>query len=225
LPTLASKSTLLEESRIFLDAYARLGDPTAACQMLLDGLLLQHSRETRITIVAVLRKRLVSWNPPLWVLSDLVSFMREQPEMLRYALLLHIVRQDQLLYDFVQQVLVTRWQHDEHAIIRSDVQGFLDGAQITHPEVARWSHSTRERLSNAVLTTLRDCGLLSGKFQKQIVLPTVPVPVVSHLIHLLQAEGIHPTHVAKHADWHLWLKDAAQAQNDIQVALSQEQMV
>src|SRR5437868_5144899 len=74
VPTLAGKSSLLEESRLLLEAYARSGDAQTACKALVDGILPQRSRETRASIVKVLRMRLFRWHPPAWVLNDLVIF-------------------------------------------------------------------------------------------------------------------------------------------------------
>ena len=183
----------------------------------MNGGLLQRSRATRATIVRIVQLRLTRWNPPAWVLDDLISFAQDGRQAeLQAALLLHTVRQDHLLYDFIQHSVVPRWFAGERELIRADVQRFLDSAQSIHPEVAGWSHSTREKLSRNALTTLRDFGLLQGTASKQIVEPIVPPSVVQHLIRLLQAEGIPPEQVAYHSDWQLWLWDAARAQKAIE---------
>ncbi len=72
---------------------------------------------------------------------------------------------------------------------------------------------------------LRDCKLLKGEVNKYIILPTVPTLIAHHLIHLLQAEGIAPEHLAQHPDWQLWLWDITQAQKAIDSYVKQEYMV
>jgi hypothetical protein len=224
LPTLASKSSLLEETRLFLAMYAQTGDIKLASQMLIDTALPQRSRQTRITIVQILRKRFVQWNPPLWVLDELVVFAQDQnADTFRIAMLLHLARQDRLLYDFVQQVIVPSWQLNAYKISPSDVQGFLDEVQEEHLEIARWSYTTRERLSQSVLTVLRNCRLLKGEAHKAIVAPTVPQQVVRHLMHLLVAEGIPREKLASHPDWQMFLWDSAQAQKALDMVTTQEQ--
>ena len=213
---LASKTSLIEESRQFLHVYALLGDIEAARQALVNGGLQQRSRATRATIVEILQIRLTRWHPPAWVLDDLITFAQDGHQAeLRAALLLHTARQDNLLYDFIQQGVVPRWFAGERELIRADIQRFLDSAQSVHPEIEGWSHSTREKLSSNVLTTLRDFGLLQGTASKQIVEPIVPAAVVQHLVRLLQEEGIPQEQLASHPDWQLWLWDAAQAQKAI----------
>lgn len=223
--TLSSKSSLLEEARMFLTTYAQLGDTTEASKELVDTVLPQRSRETRTTIVGILRMRLVRWNPPTWVLEDLVSFAYDSnPDTLRVALLLHTARQDRVLYDFTQEVIVPRWYSRNYKIMRSDVQGFLDKAQEDHPEILKWSFATREKLSRNALTVLRDGKLLKGEAQKHIVSPHVPTQVARHLVRLLLAEGIAEEDVAQHPDWGLWLWDEEQARKAIAMVTTQEQV-
>ncbi len=225
LPTLASKTSLIEETRLFLLTYARLRDIEATRQALVNGGLPQRSRATRATIVKIEQIRLTRWHPPIWVLEDLVTFAQDGHQAeLQAALLLHTARQDNLLYDFIQQVVVLHWFAGERELIRADVQRFLDEVPSMHPEVTGWSHSTREKLSRNVLTTLRDFGLLQGTATKQIVEPIVPPVVVQHLIRLLQEEGVPPEHLAQHPDWQLWLWDAERAQQVIATYLLQERV-
>jgi hypothetical protein len=223
---LASKTSLIEETRQFLFAYARLRDMEATRQALVNGGLPQRSRATRVTIVEIVKIRLTRWRPPAWVLDDLITFAQDGHQAeLQAALLLHTARQDNLLYDIVQQVVVPHWFAGEREIIRADVQRFLDEVQSMHPEVTGWSHSTREKLSGNALTTLRDFGLLHGKASKQIVEPIVPPAVVLHLIRLLQAEGVPSEQIAGHPDWQLWLWDEAHAQKAIDMLQLQEHVV
>ncbi|HSH83341.1 MAG TPA: BrxA family protein [Herpetosiphonaceae bacterium] len=208
LPTNASKNGLVDETRQFLLAYAHLRNMSETRRALVDGELPQRSRATRETIVKVIQKRLVRWNTPPWVFDELTSFAQSpEPAALKVALLLHAARQDRVLYDLVQQVIVPWWRAGETQIIRADVQRFLDRAAADHPEVESWSWETREKLAGNLLTILRDYGLLSGAARKQIVEPIVPLPVAYHLARLLVEEGVPYAELARHPDWRLWLWD------------------
>jgi hypothetical protein len=209
----ASKAGLLDETRQFLRTYAQLNDIAATRQALLDGGLSQRSRVTRQVIFETIRRRLVRWNPPRWVLDDLAAFAAEPaPDNLRAALLLHVCRQDTLLYEIVQEVILPAWREGTWQVTRVDVQRYLDEAQEHHPEIEGWSHETREKLAGNILSILRDYGLLKGTARKQIVAPIVPLPVVTHLVHLLQAEGVPEADVSSHTDWQIWLWDSSQVQ-------------
>jgi BrxA len=223
LPTSASKTGLVEETRLFLLSLDRLQAIGAARQALVDGALPQRSRETRETIVGIIQQRFIRWSPPGWVYRDLIAFAQDtdQPS-LQAALLLHVVRQDVLLYDFVQQNVTLRWQRGDHTLIRADVQRFLDQALPEHPEIDGWSRVTREKLAGNILSILRDYGLLRGREQKQIVEPLVPTVLVDHLIRLLREEGVDADALADHPDWRIWLWTSQRACQALKVAASQE---
>lgn len=226
LPSLASKTGLLDETRQFLQTYRRLGDLADTRRSLIDGELRQRARETRVTIVKVIQQRLLRWSPPDWVLADLAAFAEDSSQpSLPAALLLHVVRQDVLMYDFVQQVVVPRWQDGERILIRADVQRFLDRAQPNHPEIDGWSHATREKLAGNVLSTLRDYGLLKGTARKEIVEPIVPDTVAEHVVRLLRAEGAGEDTLAAHPDWRVWLWDTQQARSLMRGLASREAVV
>src|SRR2546427_320897 len=130
---LASKTSLLEETRQFLQTFARLGSMEATRQALINGGLPQRSRATRQTILEIVQIRVVHWNPPAWVLDDLIMFAQDGHQAeLKVALLLHSARQDNLLYDIIQQVVVPRWLEGENELIRSNIQHFLDTVQTSH---------------------------------------------------------------------------------------------
>ena len=205
-PTNASKAGLLDETRLFLVTYARLHDVDAAARELTDGALPQRSRETRQTIVQIIKARLTRWNPPDWVLLELAGFAdSHDTDTLKSALVLHAARQDALLYDVVLQVITPRWAEHVPEISRADVQRFLDAAEPVHPEIAGWSRETREKLAGNLLSILRDYGLLVGTATKRIVEPIVPAGVVAHLARLLLAEGLTAEELPRHPDWRLWL--------------------
>lgn len=216
VPTNSSKTGLFDETRQFLLVYAEIKDMDATARQLKDGGLPQRSRRTRCTIVEFVRRRVTRWQPPVWVLDDLVAFARDPtPEALRAALLLHACRQDALLYDLVQQIVVPRWQSGQAEIRSVDVQQFLDRAEPTHPEISRWTHETRNKLASNSLSILRDYGLLQGTAYKRIIEPVIPPAVVVHLVKLLAAEGIPAEELADHADWQLWLWNSTRAKQEI----------
>ncbi len=216
LPTNALRQALVGETRQFLLALGRTGDVAEACSAMMVGELSQRSFHSRNDIVKAIKMRLLAWNPPSWVLADLISFARDDEQTsVQAALLLHLARQDALLYDLVQQVIVPRWKSGERVVARGDVQRFLDQAEPEHPEIGRWSFATRHKLAGNSLTILRDYGLLRGaehsRTERQIVEPVVPSEVAHHLARLLRAEGVSGEQVPEHPDWRIWLWDRQRA--------------
>lgn len=226
LPTNASKTGLLDETRLFLQALDQYDSLDAARQDLINGRLPQRSRETRATIVKVIQYRLSRWSPPEWVYHDLIQFAQDSDEQVfQAALLLHVVRQDVLLYDFVQHDIVSRWERGDHLLIRADVQRFLDQSLGEHPEIDMWSRETREKLAGNTLSILRDYGLLRGRERKQIVEPLVPYAVVAHLMRLLREEGVEDDQIQNHPDWRIWLWNSRRARGALNALAEQDYSV
>lgn len=218
---------LLDETKQFLRQYDQsviqlpdLSMPERAedvRQALVDGGLVQRSRATRLTVAQRIMDRLIRWNPPAWVMMDLVE-MAQIPtdDALKAALLVHVCRQDRVLYAVAQQVILPKWRAGERLVRPTEVQAFFDGEMAAHPEIASWTHATRKRLASNTLSTLRDFGLLQGSNRKQIVEPVIPDVAASHVWRTLVAEGIAPQEIAHHPDWQLWLWTPEQAHQAIQ---------
>jgi Putative inner membrane protein (DUF1819) len=131
LPTAASKNGLISETRLFLQAYSASLSLQQARDDLINRLLPQRSRETRVVIARNIQARFTRWNPPAWVLDDLVSAGRQDDlSRLRALLLLHHARQETLLYDVVQQLVVPRWQGGQLQVSRDDALAFLSEAAV-----------------------------------------------------------------------------------------------
>ncbi|MCB0052275.1 MAG: DUF1819 family protein [Caldilinea sp.] len=202
---------LLAETQVFLEVYAAAkGTPAERAEAtrlaLVGGALAQRSRATRVTVTRRIMERLTRWEPPAWVLEDLIAAAR-QPKLdtLKALLLVHVCRQDVLLYAVAQGVVRARWLAGERSVEAVDVQRFFYTEQATHPEIEEWSHATRNRLASNTLSTLRDFGLLRGASRKEITPPIVPDDATAHVQRLLRAEGIAASEIPFHPDWSLWL--------------------
>jgi hypothetical protein len=204
LANLTASAGLFDETRTFLLSLGKTGDFGKTRHAMVEGGLPQRSRRSRVNIVILILQRLASWQPPQWVWDDLISFAGDN-HSLETALLLHLARQDKLVYDFIQSVVLKKWETGDINVEAADLQKFLDENQEDHPEVRKWTNATRERLSNTLLATLRDYGLLEGRTHKRIVEPLVPPQVINHLACLLREEGVAESDIPVHHDWRLWL--------------------
>lgn len=205
----SSKGALLDEAQIVLRelAHGKALDEVRAAT--LDGTLLpRHARETRNRVWDALHWRFFAWNPPRWVLADLVAAARGDVTDPRFVGLVyvHYARRDRLTLDFVAEDLWPRWQRKNRDVSRADVMDFL--AAHANAQWATWRESTRLKLAGNVLTALRDFGLLAGVQRKLLQRPVVPAEVVLHVCRLLSAEGMRGRGLLEACDWRLFLWDA-----------------
>jgi hypothetical protein len=204
----SSKGSLLPEAHVVFQALASgtsLEEVRAAC--LAGKLLRQSARETRHRIWELLHWRFFAWNPPGWVLEDLIEAARGDAasQWFNSLVYIHYARRDHLTFDFATDKLARVWKAGVREISRQDVTDFLvEGASGERP---KWRESTRIKLAGNVLSALRDFGLLTGVQRKRLQLPVVLPEAVLHLCHLLEAEGLRSRAVLDARDWQLFLWD------------------
>lgn len=202
---------ILGETRAFLLAYGRAAGSLQeraqrAASELISGGLSQRARSSRMSILQRINLRLIVWQPPEWVLDDLVVWARQDSlHDLQSALLLHTCRQDTLLYNIARRVLLPAWVKGGVALRSSDIRAFLAEEEAAHPEILAWSRATRARIATTSLSIFRDYGLLKGKLSMQVVEPIVSSAVSRHLARLLRAEGVADPEIVNHPDWQLFL--------------------
>lgn len=102
-----------------------------------------------------------------------------------------------LLWDFVVDVLHPRQERGQVEIPPDEGRKFLERAGAEHFPDGRWSPAIRERAGRAILTTLRDFGVLSGGTKKRLTplyLPTESFAFVAYVRHVLGQRGRRAMH-------------------------------
>jgi len=204
----SSKGSLLLEAHLVFRALASgtsLEEVRTAC--LAGKLLHQSARETRHRIWELLHWRFFAWNPPGWVLEDLIEAARGDVASPWFSGLvyIHYARRDHLTFDFVTDKLAGLWTAGVREIRRQDVIDFL--VESANGERPKWRESTRTKVAGNLLSALRDFGLLTGVQRKRLQLPVVSPEAVLHLCYLLEAEGFRGRAVLDARDWQLFLWD------------------
>ncbi len=214
----SSKGALVAESHAVFRALASgltIGEVRARC---LGGRLLrQPAQETRQRIWEALQWRFFEWNPPAWILQDLMDASQTDLTSPRFVgiVFLHSVRRDRLAFGFVTEKLWSLRRNGVRDVDRSDVMDFL--AENIDRQPAKWRESTRLKVAGNVLSALRDFGVLTGVRRKQLQRPVVSLEVALHLCRLLAAEGLRGRALLEARDWRLFLWDI----QDTSHALSQ----
>lgn len=215
-----SKGALLKEAHAVFRALTPHGSVEAIRRACLDGgLLRQGTRETRRRVWEALHWRYFTWGPPPWVLADLAQAASGDAADHRFVGLayLHYARRDRLTFDFVTDVLWTRWNRRAVDVRRDDVLDFLADYETRDTAVKKWRESTRRKLAGNVLSTLRDFGLFTGVQRKSLQRPVAAPEVVLHLCRLLDAEGLRGRPLLEARDWRLFLWEP----HDTSLALGQ----
>ena len=85
----------------------------------------------------------------------------------------------QLAFDVVVEVLAEKMAGMDPVLRRSDMVAFYEVQERIHPELAKVTPSSQQKIRSTLLNMLREAGLLAGQAGKGGVLGTVQRPLLS----------------------------------------------
>jgi len=142
-----------------------------------------------------------------WIIASLVEAYELGSHGAEFVslLYLHYALRDRLTHDFVTEVLWQKGYQPRPPVARNDVLDLLDAKTPEHPEIGRWTESSRVKLAGNMLSALRDFGVLEGIQKKFLVRPSLPLSTAKHLLRILVAEGKRGREVLEDFTWRLFM--------------------
>lgn len=203
-----SKGALLKEAFCLFKSMREMGLTTAELRenALRGQMFPRASYENRQRIWDSIHYRYftpgIAWIPA--ALGAATAAGANSPEFVSLTYLYFGLR-DRLTFDLVTRLIWEHWLARSVALSIADVLGFLERESDHNPAVSKWRPSTRTKLAQSILAALRDFGVLSGIYSKQIQRPVVSPEAVFHLLCVLLGEGHHGREVIEAPDWRLFL--------------------
>ena len=202
-----AKGALLTESGQVVAALARGMTVDQIRDSVLGGsLLAQRSVNSRKGVWDRIHYRYLTHRVD-WVFSALVEALEHGAHGLEFVslLYLHYALRDRLTYEFVTEVLWHKGYRSRPPVSRNEVLDLLDAKAPEHPEIERWTETSRVKLAGNMLSALRDFRLLEGIQKKFLVRPGLPLTTASHLLRILIAEGDRGCEVLQNTTWRLFM--------------------
>lgn len=116
----------------------------------------------------------------------------------------HSARADRLIYDTVVEILVPMRQEGLLDINTQEFQRHLSGWVEEGKTSGHWSASTVARISQGLLSTLRDFGVLQGASNKKIAPLFLPVEAFAYIAFYLTQQQSAGANVIELPDWKLY---------------------
>jgi hypothetical protein len=149
------------------------------------NLLGKTSRSRAEDILAIFRQRYLVEEPVARALATIVS-RQSNGNTLDRILYFHAVRADSLLHDVVIELLVPHWSRGIMEIdsleIESALRKWVEEGKTSGP----WGDSTVRRVTQGVLSTLRDFGVLQGAVKKRIAPAYLSVQAFAYIAFYLK---------------------------------------
>ncbi len=114
-----------------------------------------NSESARKRVLQEIRKRYNSVNNSVWVMYE-SSGLREKKILLFYT----VLKTYPLLADLVKDVIVLKWKSLKSDLTVRDIELFLDKKSSAHPEIDKWSITTRAKVIQVIQRILKEAGIL-----------------------------------------------------------------
>jgi hypothetical protein len=167
------------------------------------NLLGKTSRSRAKDILAIFRQRYLAEDAVARALSHLV---RNQcnGNTLERILYFHAVRADSLLRDVVIELLVPQWSRGAVDIDVREIHLSLKKWVEEGRTLGAWNDSTVRRVTQGVLSTLRDFGVLEGAVNKRIAPAYLSIQAFAYIAFYLKQQQPSGTKLLDLADWKLF---------------------
>ena len=196
---------LLGDTKMFLSVW----DPAAVADENLarirrENLLGKASRTRIADMLAIFRQRYLIDEH---VTQALVSMVRQGvgPETADRVLYFHAARSDRLLHDFVVENLYPAFMAGRSDVSTSDAETVLRMWVKEGRTAGRWSDAVTRRVTQGLLATLRDFGILQGAVIKRLAPVSLTVEAFAYVAMCLRRECPSGERLVHHPDWRLFL--------------------
>jgi len=191
---LSTRSALYSDMRLLLEGIRDPLPGNAFRRLVLEeNRLARASTSARTKLWNELRGRFIlDCDQPLF-LSFFIEWVRcqSEPEFALTAYVLFALN-DRLVSDLGQKWLFLHLKKAPSQVFVNEVETFISHSQKSHPEIEGWSETTKKRISQHYMASIRDFGLAQGKIKKVTQRPALYGAPVRLLIRALRLAGVKP---------------------------------
>ena len=95
-----------------------------------------------------------------------------------------IMKTDRLFFEFMNEVIRDKFEHNDYLFERKDVNGFISSKAEQDATVAGWTEKTVNRLKQAYGKVLLDAGILKDRNKGELSRILMDSELKRHLIHI-----------------------------------------
>ncbi len=195
---------LLPDTKAFLSAWnPELSVSENLQRVRRQNLLGKASRSRLKDILAIFRQRYLAEETVALALAIIVKHQSNSNTLDR-ILYFHSARADLLLRDVVIEILVPRWSQGVMEIDVQEIEAVLRKWVEEGKTSGRWGDSTVRRVTQGVLSTLRDFGVLQGAVNKRIAPVYLSVQAFAYIAFYLKQHQPSGAKLLDLVDWKLF---------------------
>ena len=195
---------LIGDTKILLshwDISASVSDNIA--RVLLENLFGKASRSRVSNILAIFRQRYLTDESLVNSLVTLTNakFSASALDRIFYY---HTALADRLLYDSVVEIIYPMYENGMVDINIVSFKPFLSKLVLEGKTSGHWSEATIVRITQGLLSALRDFGVLQGEAKKKIAPVFLPVEAFSYIVFYMKQHQPSGAKLLELPDWKLF---------------------
>ena len=113
-------------------------------------------------------------------------------------------KSESIVYDITTKALYNMFLDGKSIVTKKDIQTFLDNQSKTHPEINKWTESTKERVVQHYLAIMKDFKFLKGSQKKQFDIPFIPAEILLFILFEKLDEKINIKKILNSDDFKLF---------------------
>jgi len=215
----SSKGSLLVETKnLFRFLANEIPSLTAARKAVIErNIFNKKTFHSRNTCWKVLHARYFSGASDDVSGHPLVALFRRSSDLslLEGALYYHFMIGDHLYYNITVDLLFQFFKQGKAHLSVLDIHEFMKAKSTEHPEIDKWSPQTRRHLISHYLSSLKDFGLLEGRYVKRIKKPFISDDLFLYVVTILRDSKTGPLNILFNNDFKLFLLSEAEVANKL----------
>lgn len=122
-----------------------------------------------------------------------------------FILYYYFSKTEKIVYDLTTQFLYKKFQTGDLAVSKKETLAFFEMQRKKHPEIERWTPTTRLRTIEHYLAIMKDFKFLKGSKKKIFDIPFIPLELILYVVYDLFRQGLNAKQIINSEDFKLFL--------------------
>lgn len=116
----------------------------------------------------------------------------------------YLSKAEDIVYDLTTQFLYEKFQNGNLGVSKDETLAFFESQRKKHPEIYKWTPTTRLRIVEHYLAIMKDFKFLKGSRKKLFNVPFIPLEVVLFVVYTLLDAGLNVKQILNSNDFKLF---------------------
>ena len=117
----------------------------------------------------------------------------------------YLSKAEVIVYDLTTQFLYEKFQNGNLGVSKDETLAFFESQRKKHPEIYKWTPTTRLRVVEHYLAIMKDFKFLKGSRKKLFNVPFIPLEVVLFVVYSLLEDGLNAKQIVNSNDFKLFI--------------------